>query len=98
MDSIENFSTVYDSMINQYSFLEDLMGELYEQIQLNPNDEAIKGQFEKMAMLAQKMLLTQSLYLDSYGDTDLKNYYEERLNDKANILQDALNHIKGKTL
>ena len=97
MNNIDNFSTIYDSMNASYSFLEDIMGELYEQIQLNPNDTASKDQFEKLAMLAQKMLFTQSQYMDSYGDNDLKGYYEERITDKANNLQDALNHIKGKS-
>ncbi len=98
MNNIDNFSTIYDSMIASYSFLEEIIGELYEKIQLNPNDTASKDQFERMVMLAQKMLFTQSQYLDSYGDSNLKNYYEGHLTDKSNNLQDALNQIKGKTL
>lgn len=98
MNNIDNFSAIYDSMNDEYSFLEGMLFELYEQIQLNSNDDAAKDQFQKLAMLAQKMLLTQSQYMDSYGDNDLKGYYEERITDKANNLQDALNHIKGKTL
>lgn len=95
---MEAFGTLYDKMSTNYSTIENMMGEIYSQIQNNPSNSQLQGILQGLGDVAKGMLQSQIGFTESYCKDDVKNMLVENLYNRYESLEEALNNTKGKTL
>ncbi len=86
---MENFDHVYDNLTSVYSEIEKIMGEVYEDIQLNHNERDIL-MLQKLGSVALKTLSTQKDLIQRYGDKELSYSLLSNIDSKAMSLSRAL--------
>lgn len=95
---MDKFDEIYNTMINNYNELEEIMTYLYQQLASNPQDENIKNLFQGLGNVAKNMISTQKLFTKSYCNDELCDSLVDRLNSKQETLSNALEETKGKTI
>ena len=58
---MENFDLLLDKMNENYSYLQTIMGVVYEKVKENPEDESSMELLESLGNLGKRMYLQKSL-------------------------------------
>ena len=92
----DNFGEVFDSLNNTYSSMETVLGDLYNDIQNNPNNEKIEL-FNSIANVAKDLLTSQREFVDSYADNNMKEFCENSVASKEELIQKSIQEINGRS-
>lgn len=95
---MEKFGMVYDKMNSNYSAIENMMGAIYQQIQESPDNQQLQSILQGLGDIAKGIISSQIDFTDAYCDPSLKDSLMNKISDKQNVLSNALNENKGKTL
>ncbi len=95
---MEKFGEVYDKMSTNYKAVEDMMGVIYEQMQVLPDNQGLQSILQGLGKIAKGMISSQMDFTDAYCDTNLKSSLMNNLSDKESVLLNVLNENKSKTL
>ena len=94
---MENFGFVYDKMSENYNALEQMMGTMYQQLLEDPTNENTKNILAGLGDIGKKMLSSQSDFVSIYADPSQKEALMARLDDKIQVLSNALEETNHKT-
>ncbi len=90
---MDNFDLLYEKMTENYNYLEVQMGEVYERIKENPNDESNYQLLECLINLGKRMLSTLESFVVSYGSKNEMADLLDRINEKKANLTCSLESI-----
>lgn len=96
---MENFDLLLDKMNENYSYLQTIMGVVYEKVKENPEDESSMELLESLGNLGKRMLSTEESLIVSYGSPDETINLMDRISDKKQVLTTSLEETTmGKRL
>lgn len=87
---MENFDLLFDKMNENYNYLQAIMGEVYERVKENPEDEYSRELLESLGNLGKRMLSTEESLVVSYGSPDETINLMDKINDKKQALTTSL--------
>lgn len=87
---MENFDLLLGKMDDNYSYLQTIMGVVYEKVKENPGDEYSRELLESLGNLGKRMLSTEESLVVSYGTTDEAINLMDRISDKKQALTTSL--------
>ena len=91
----ENFEVVYEKINSSFSYVEDMMGVIYEKIKNDPTDEYSISILEGLGEIALNILHSQRDFTYVYADGEMKDYYMERLDDRINYMTDVVSQTRS---
>lgn len=94
---MERFGKTYDGLSGVYSELENIMGSVYEELQLDPANERNANLLQGLGSVALKVLSSQRELVESYGDKDLKDSLLSNIDSKTIALSNALSQDRNRT-
>ena len=92
---MEKFGTMYDNMTGIYSELENIMGSIYQELQVDPTNGKNADLLQGVGSVALKVLSSQRDLVEMYGDKDLKASLINNIDSKAMTLSTALEQIRS---
>ena len=95
---MKNFDSIFEKMSNNYSELEQIMGDLYQQIQNDPVDEHSQLLLQGLGNVAKGIISSQRDFAVAYCDSQMKDMLVARLDEKEESLVKALESSQGKTM
>lgn len=87
---MENFDLLFEKMNENYNYLQAIMGEVYERVKENPEDEYSREILESLGNLGKRMLSTEESLVVSYGSPDETINLMDKINDKKQALTTSL--------
>ncbi len=87
---MENFDLLFEKMNENYNYLQAIMGEVYERVKENPEDEYSRELLESLGNLGKRMLSTEESLVVSYGSPDETINLMDKINDKKQALTTSL--------
>ena len=94
---MERFDKMYDGLSGAYSELENIMGSVYEELQLDPTNEKNANLLQGLGSVALKVLSSQRELVENYGDKDLKDSLLSNIDSKTIALSNALSQDRNRT-
>jgi len=94
---MERFGRTYDGLSGVYSELENIMGSVYEELQLDPSNERNANLLQGLGSVALKVLSSQRELVENYGDKDLKDSLLSNIDSKTIALSNALSQDRNRT-
>lgn len=96
---MDNFDLIFTKMNENYDYLQNIMGEVYEKIKENPSDEANYQLLDALGNLGKRMLSTQESLVESYCLSDNAANLIDRIDEKKQVLTSSLEeNTMGKKL
>lgn len=93
-----NFESIYDQMNASYEQINNLMGVMYNQIQLDPQNVQLYEQFIALGNIARSHIMSQLTFVDTYcTDPNLKNFLLDSLNEKELHVSNELGAMMVRT-
>lgn len=87
---MENFDLLHGNMDDNYSYLQTIMGVVYEKVKENPGDEYSRELLESLGNLGKRMLSTEETLVVSYGAPNETINLIDRISDKKQALTTSL--------
>lgn len=87
---MENFDLLLGKMDYNYSYLQTIMGVVYEKVKENPGDEYSRELLESLGNLGKRMLSTEETLVVSYGSPNETINLIDRISDKKQALTTSL--------
>ena len=87
---MENFDLLLDKMNENYSYLQTIMGVVYEKVKENPEDESSMELLESLGNLGKRMLSTEESLVGSYCHKDEAITLIDKIEEKKNSLTTSL--------
>ena len=87
---MENFDLILDKMNENYSYLQTIMGVVYEKVKENPEDESSMELLESLGNLGKRMLSTEESLVGPYCHTDEAITLIDKIEEKKNSLTTSL--------
>jgi len=95
---MEKFDNVYDSLTGVYSAIEYMMGEVYEELQQDPDNMDKSNFLQGLGSVALKVINSQQQLVESYAPIELKETFLSKLDEKQLILSNSLEQDKNRTI
>lgn len=96
---MDNFDLLFDKMNENYNYLHEIMGGVYEKIKENPGDESNYQLLDALGNLGKRMLSTQESLVESYCHTEEAASLIDRIDGKKEALTTSLEeNTMGKRL
>ena len=87
-----DFGEIFDSLNKTYSDLEVIWGQLYDDVQKNTDEEKLE-MFYKVTNVASGVLVSQMQFVDSYADSDMKDYCKNSILRKEKLIKKTIEEI-----
>lgn len=94
---MEKFDNTYDSLSGVYSELENIMSNIYRELQIDPTNEKNMNLLQGLGSVALKVINSQKELVESYGDKEIKESLLLNLDAKEISLSSALVQNINKT-
>lgn len=94
---MERFNNMYDSLSDVYLELENIMGSIYGELQIDPTNERNINLLQELGNVALKVIYSQKGLVENYGDKEIKDSLLTNLDAKEETLSSALAQNKNKT-
>ena len=92
----DSFGEIYDSMSLNYGKLEQIMSDLYQVLQENPDNEFVREILSRLGTVGQNMLFTQRHFTELYCELGLKTNITNNLELKEQTLTKAIDEISTR--
>lgn len=98
MEEKMDFDIVYESMSRTYGELEMIMRSIYQQIKEHPGDEKYLELFQGLGDVAKGMTSSQREFTSIYCDPSIKEALITRMDQRENVLEEALSTLEEKKI
>ena len=94
---MEKFDIMYDNLSGLYSEIENMMDNVYRELQTDPTNIDKVNFLQGLGSVALKVISSQQLLVESYSSIEFKDTLLARLDEKTVVLKDALEKDKYKS-
>lgn len=94
---MEKFDIMYDNLSGLYSEIENMMDNVYRELQTDPTNIDKANFLQLLGSVALKVISSQQLLVESYSSIEFKDTLLARLDEKTVVLKDALEKDKYKS-
>ena len=94
----KKFEDVYSGMTFNYDKMDGVLGDLYQHLQDNPEDEMARDLFNRLCVICENMVYSQKEFTNNYGDPSIKNGLIGNLDSKIGALHEAKDKLKQQNL
>lgn len=94
---MDKFGTMYDNLSSIYSELESIMGNLYEELQIDPTNMEKANLLQGLGSVANRIISSQMEFVESYGDPQYKDNLLINLDNRQSALLDVLAMDRNRT-